>query len=113
MTDDERVKLLATRVMGWVKGPDPNDSAIRYWWKGSQYQAPGDWNPLVNIADAVMLLPKMEALGMDWSISGGPRLKRHVSFWKDDINFEGEAIEESLSRAIGIATLEALWLEGE
>ncbi len=106
MTNQEKIERLATDVMGW------KENASGMWYdKEGRYLAFEYWNPFVNIADAWMLVEKMEQKGWLATVRNRSASFHHL---KDGLLisstgiFQGktapEAITNAALKAIGVET---------
>ena len=120
MTIPELNAAIAVEVMGWTKGPHPDnnllDMALEVWWhttdaaEGWHYQV-DDWSPATDIAAAMNdVVPEMIKRGYCWSlITGEPKYEEWA--WCVDLNDGIKAkdiFNDSLPRAICEAALEAV-----
>ena len=77
MTDQEKIEFLAEKVMGWHKHWSHPDYPADWVDKESGHAAYADWNPLLSISDAWMVVEKINsrllwfhiecANGVEWS----------------------------------------------
>lgn len=124
MTDEQIIELLATKVMGWCKHqlhPDLPD-----WYLLDKdlfrFKMRGDWNPLVKIDDAWMVVEKLGRWhGFNfmimyecWTWRVGNPLFWTVGWFEE--GYEGpesrcSAESETVTRAICLAALKAHGIE--
>ena len=73
MTDQEKIELLATKVMGWHKAKLMGEYPW-YWCDSGGHGkcSVSSWNPLTNIADAWMIVEKMQEKGFAVEVWASP-----------------------------------------
>jgi hypothetical protein len=106
-------ELTATKVMGWHKADAFNEASAPFLvWrdKAEMFEhTENEWNPSVNIEQAMQVLEKMIADGYKETAMVYEREGWIVEFYKEDVfdDVGNDARDKSLPRAICLAALKA------
>ena len=108
MTDQEKIEFLATRVMGWYRPSRQSDVGFGYWSKtnetGGETTMCCNWNPLLSISDAWMVVEKMRERNLSFM----------VGFSRDEGQYFCDVWDAARTERVG-STKELLdmWNKGE
>ena len=119
MTDEQIIREVAERVMGWtwhansvwVNHPDADSrtDANGAWERDNQYAAGRHWNPLSSWADARMVVERMRELRLELTLHGMGPDGFYAWFMPLHSSRTGPVAKESTApRAITMAALQAV-----
>jgi len=116
MTDEELVREIAQKVMGWTRQhASASDKGNGYWIGNdafeiigqNMYRITGDWNPLTNANHTMMVVERMRELGFNFKVWAYHDWKGiEVGFSK--YRYPNLTKSESFGHAVCLASLKAV-----
>jgi len=114
MTDEELIKAVAEKVMGWEFYPGETNRIPDYWYdqnasRDYRFVMPtSDWNPLTNANHTMMVVERMRELGFNFWIEAQVGTPWIVMFHMPLKGVVGRHEHENVGHAVCLAAIKAV-----